>query len=206
LSPDDFYSLDLKAAIEMSMGDLKSALKSYEDLLKDNKESGVYCNYGLTLALNKEYERAIASYEKAIEINPDASLYHLNLADSYALSGKYELAKQSYSKVLALLENPNSAQEYSNLAQAYAHLGQYQIAVKALKDANKKFPDFAELDYASSIVNTITGNYIAAIVDVDDAISRGAAPVWFSFEWFKPLCKYNDFRTSTGAVTKVLCI
>lgn len=205
LSPNDAYALDLKAAIEMSLGNLPLALSLYERLIQNSKDSSVYSNYGLTLALSKKYEQAIDAFKNAIKINPESSLYHLNLADSYALSGNQDLAIKSYNDVLNLLPKPESAQEYSSLSQAYAHLGKHQVAVKKLKVANKKFPNFSELDYAASIVNTISGNYVAAIVDVKDGIESGTAPVWYSLEWFKPLCGYDDFITTTGAATKSLC-
>ena len=112
---------------------------------------------------------------------------------------------REYQTVLSLLQSPKSAQEYSSLAQAQAHLKQYNLAVKTLKVSNKKFPNIAELDYAASIVNTLAGNYISAVVDVNDAIDGGTAPVWFSFKWFKPLCSFDDFKTSTGAATRMLC-
>jgi serine/threonine-protein kinase len=100
---------------------------------------------------------------------------------------------------------PKTAQQYSNLAQAYAHLGKYQKAVKTLKIANEKFSSVAELDYAASIVNTLASNYIAAIVDINDAVENGKAPIWFSFEWFTPLCEYQEFQNITGAATNKMC-
>ena len=205
LSPDDSYALGLKATIEMSLGNLPLALKSYEAILKKSKDSTVYSNYGLALILSKKYEEAILANKKAIQINPNASLHHLNLADSYTLSGQLESARLSYDQVVILLSTPKTAQEFSSLAQAYSHLGKFKTAVKTLKTANKKFPNVSELDYAASIVNTLAENYIAAVVDVNDAINGGTAPVWFSLEWFKPLCKYEDFTNITGAATNHLC-
>lgn len=205
LSPKDSYALDLKAGIEMSLGNLNIALQTYESLLLNNQDSNVYSNYGLALTLNKDYLKAIEANRNAIEIHPDASLYHLNLADSYTLIERFEDARQSYNEVLSLLHEPKTAQEFSSLAQAQAHLGEYTTAVKTLKMANKKFPGISELDYAASIVNTLSDNYIAALVDVNDAIESGTAPVWFSLEWFKPLCRYEQFQTATGLATKTLC-
>ncbi len=205
LSPNDPYALDLSATIEMSLGNLPVAIKSYETLLASSPDSNVFSNYGLALTLNKDYQSAIKAHKKAIDINPATALHHLNLADSYALAGNVLLANQSYRQVLTLLSEPKSSQDFSYLAQAQAHLGQYGVAVKTLKTANKKFPNIAELDYAASIVNTLAGNYVAAIVDVSDAVDRGTAPIWFSFEWFKPLCKYEGFNGATGAATYSLC-
>ena len=205
LSPGDTYALDLKAGIEMNKGNLSTAITIYQGLLDKNQDSNIYSNLGIALMLDQQYSKAIDSHQNAVEIKPDSSLHHLNLGDAYTLAGKHELAKNEYQTVLSLLQSPKSAQEYSSLAQAQAHLKQYNLAVKTLKVSNKKFPNIAELDYAASIVNTLAGNYISAVVDVNDAIDRGTAPVWFSFKWFKPLCPFDDFKASTGAAVKMLC-
>ena len=205
LSPEDTYALDLKAGIEMNKGELSTAINTYKALLDKNQDSSIYSNLGIALMLDQQYTKAIESHKQAIKIKPEASLHHLNLADAYTLLGEHKLAESEYQTVLSLLQSPKSAQEYSSLAQAQAHLKQYSLAVKTLKTSNKKFPNIAELDYASSIVNTLAGNYVSALVDANDAIDRGTAPVWFSFRWFKPLCNYDDFRVKTGAATKMLC-
>ncbi len=198
-------ALRLKASIEMSLGNLEEAILNYRDILKTTPGSNSFSNYGLALALNKNYQKSIENHLKAIELNPNSPLFHLNLADTYYLVGAKDQAKDHYLKVVSLVSEPETAQDYSYLAQAQAHLSRYNEAVKTLKLATKKFPNIAELDYASSIVNTLAGNYISAVVDVSDAIDRGIAPVWFSFEWFKPLCNQPSFKDLGVAETISLC-
>jgi len=205
LDPNDPYSLGLKATIQVSLGELSSAISTYHELLRNNQDSNSYTNYGLALTLSGEYEKAIDAHKKAITLNESSALYHLNLADAFSLFGDSISANTSYRKVLSLLKQPANAQEYSYLAQTQAHLGRHSFAVKTLKDANQKYPDIAELDYAASIVNTLAGNYVAAVVDAGDAIDNGTAPIWFTFKWFKPLCDYPDFVNKTNASNTILC-
>jgi len=205
INPSDTYALDLKASIEMSLGNLPDAIETYEALLTQHQSSAIFSNYGIALALNKDYGNAITQHKKAIKINPNTPQFYLNLADAQSLSGKTEPANINYQQVITLLQAPKSASEFSWLAQAYVQLGQHSKAVKTLKTANKQFPNVAELDYAASIINTLSGNHIAAAVDIIDAIEGGTAPIWFSFNWFKPLCDNKDFIDITGAATKPLC-
>jgi serine/threonine-protein kinase len=208
LIPNQPYALNLLANLELSSGNVVEAINTYEILLNDDKQdtSYVLSNYGVALALNGSYQDAIKSQLRAIEINPQSPLNFLNLADAYNLQGNSALAKNNYSKVLDLLAgDPKSAQEFSYQAQAQAQLGQLGLAVRTLKTANQKFPEYAELDYASAIVNTLAQNYVSALVDINDAISRGTAPVWFSFKWFKPLCGQEPFLQATGTATASLC-
>ncbi len=198
-------ALELIATIEMSLGNIEAAIKSYKAILEATPESNSYSNYGLALALNKNYNSAIESHLEAVKLKPKSPLFRLNLADAYNLIGEKELAALNYQKIVELLNEPKTAQDFSHLAQAQAHLGLHSQSVRTLKTANKKFPNIAELDYASSIVNTIAGNFVSAVVDVNDAIERGIAPVWFAFEWFKPLCKQQEFITLTESATSSLC-
>lgn len=208
LIPNQPYALNLLANLELSSGNLVEAINTYEVLLNDDKQdtSYVLSNYGVALALNGSYQDAIKSQLRAIEINPKSPLHFLNLADAYNLQSNNAQAKNNYSKVLDLLAgDPKSAQEFSYQAQAQAQLGKLGLAVRTLKTANQKFPEYAELDYASAIVNTLAQNYVSALVDINDAISRGTAPVWFSFKWFKPLCEQEPFIQATGTATASLC-
>jgi serine/threonine protein kinase len=208
LIPNEPYALDLLATLELASGNVLEAISAYQILLEDSSQSDSYLlsNYGVALALNGSYQKAIESQLKAVEINPKAPLNFLNLADAYNLAGNRELANKGYMEVLSLIaDDPKSAQEFSYQAQAQAHLGTLGLAVRTLKTANQKFPEYAELDYASAIVNTLAANYVSALVDVNDAISRGTAPIWFSFKWFKPLCGQALFIKAVGTATKTLC-
>jgi tetratricopeptide (TPR) repeat protein len=208
LIPNQPYALNLLANLELSSGNVVEAIDTYEILLNNDKQNNSYflSNYGVALALNGSYQDAIKSHLRAIEINPKSPLNFLNLADAYNLQGNSALAENNYSKVLDFLAGtPKSAQEFSYQAQAQAQLGKLGLAVRTLKTANQKFPEYAELDYASAIVNTLAKNYVSALVDINDAISRGTAPVWFSFKWFKPLCGQEPFSQATGAATVTLC-
>jgi serine/threonine protein kinase len=208
LIPNQPYALNLLANVELSSGNVVEAIDTYEVLLNNDKQHNSYflSNYGVAQALNGSYQDAIKSHLRAIEINPKSPLNFLNLADAYNLQGNGALSKSNYTKVLDLLAgDPKSAQEFSYQAQAQAQLGKLGLAVRTLKTANQKFPEYAQLDYASAIVNTLAKNHVSALVDINDAISRGTAPVWFSFKWFKPLCGQEPFLEATGAATTTLC-
>lgn len=202
---NDSYALELKATIELNSGDVVKAIETYETLLGITPKSLAYSNLGVALSLNREMDRALSSHKKALENQPNNASFHLNLADSYNLLGDKTLANKSYFKVIELLKSPKTPQDFGILAQSHAHLEQHQKAVKTLKVAKSKFQTSAELDYAASIVNTLAGNNISALIDIRDALDRGTAPIWFSFVWFKPLCSYDDFKKMTLKATRELC-
>ncbi|MDQ7085689.1 MAG: tetratricopeptide repeat protein [Sulfurovum sp.] len=61
----------------------------------------------------KEYDKAIASYEKAIEINPKYDEAYCNMGNAYHHKKEYDKAIASYQKYLQI--NPNNSLAYSNL-------------------------------------------------------------------------------------------
>ncbi len=205
LLPSYTYARDLKASIAMSKGKLDEAETIYKSLISESKDESYYINYALTLMLKGQAFSATPMLEKANELNPSSALARLTLADAYSLSSQNDLAKKYYLEVISLIGSPTTPQDYSYIAQAQAHTGELTIAVKTLKVANGKFPDIAELDYASAIVNTLAGNYVSATVDVQDSIQQGTSAIFYTFNWFKPLCSSLDFVNSTTPVTSELC-
>ncbi len=205
LLPSYAYARDLKASIAMSQGKLTDAENIYKSLINESDGGNYYVNYALTLMLKGEATSAVTMLEKAIELNPKSTIARLTLADALSLSNQKRVAKKYYLEVISSIKSPTTPQDYSYLAQAQAHTGELTAAVRTLKIANGAYPDIAELDYASAIVNTLAGNYISATVDVKDSIEQGTSPIFYTFNWFKPLCSNKDFVDSTSPITSELC-
>ena len=70
----------------------------------------MYNNLGTAYYLKKDYDKAVASYQKAIEIDPGYAAAHNNLAVFYQAAGAYDLAIKQADQALALgYEVPASA-------------------------------------------------------------------------------------------------
>ena len=193
LFPTHAYSQNLKTAIALVEGDLPTAITAYEVMVSANPDSENLSNYGVALALNGDYKRAIEIQRQAIELNPNVVRSHVNLADFYKLSGDLPIAKISYQRALQLTEALSSARDYTYRAQAQAHLGQYAAAIKTLRSAESKFSSITDLFYTAAIVHTLSGNNSAAVVEVESARNSGTGAIWFQFPWFKSLCADSNF-------------
>lgn len=69
--------------------EIKNLPKKFTELARQNKRliretAGMHYNLGVFYTKNKEYERAIAEFEKVIEITPDDAYAHFNLGYIYA--------------------------------------------------------------------------------------------------------------------------
>lgn len=96
-SPDFMDAYHLLAVCYDERGDVKQALVNYEKIIaKKDVDEKVWYNVGRLYLADKQNEKALTSFKKAIEINPDYKkpLYHINLLEA-EMSGD---TKQAESK------------------------------------------------------------------------------------------------------------
>jgi tetratricopeptide (TPR) repeat protein len=136
-----------KAAIEKSM-------KERQAQLAKNKELNDAFNQGMEALKTKQFDVAIAAFEKAGTHDPKQHVVWGNLAEAYSEMGKTKTGPEAdaaltksvenYNKALELL--PNDANYRNNLALVYARM--------------KKFPEMeAELNKAVELDPTHAGRY-----------------------------------------------
>ncbi|NJP10805.1 MAG: tetratricopeptide repeat protein [Leptolyngbyaceae cyanobacterium RU_5_1] len=98
----------------------------------------------LACQLNK-FDQAIASYQKALELNPDSSvaaLLHNDLGNVLIQQGKFEEAAQSYRRALKL--NPTSTEAHNNLGNVLNQQGKFEEAAQFYRQALQFDPNSAE--------------------------------------------------------------
>jgi len=97
-----------------------------------------------------DYDRAIAEFRKAVEINPEHFDGHDNLGVIYSIRKEYDKATQEFQKALAL--EPNHADAHYNLGLTYSKLMQYDRAEGEFRKALEINPDYAEVYYDLGIL------------------------------------------------------
>ena len=76
-----------------------------------------HCNEGGSYYTHKQYDLALASYQRALEIDPSHSNAYYGLAFTYRAQGRLDLAIENYSEVIRL--SPDYAQPYASRAELY---------------------------------------------------------------------------------------
>lgn len=151
-------------------GEYSKALKLLNDAAKkypDNQfifvnRGNIYNNYF------RNYEAAIADYNKTIEINDKFSWPYLNRAIAYGRLKRWDEAIVDYGRALDI--DPRYASAYNGRAWSYCQIGKFE---EALVDANKALelrPN--EANFYDTRASAYSGlkRYAEAIADMDRAI------------------------------------
>ncbi|MGB7442146.1 MAG: tetratricopeptide repeat protein [Coleofasciculaceae cyanobacterium] len=101
--------------------------------------SGLFLWVGYSLYQLGQYEEALASYEKALEIKPDLHEAWYNRGVALYKLGRYEEAIASYEKALEI--KPDNYAAWNNKGNALGELGRYEEAIASYERALEIKPD-----------------------------------------------------------------
>lgn len=123
--------------LEKQLNDV--ALSSAEDLDQSSIEliEGWF-NLGLKQVSGGEFDKAIASWEKALNINPYLSEAWHNRGSALGRLGKYQAAVESFQKALEI--DPNNYQAWNDRAHALYQLQKWSAAADSWSNAIKITP------------------------------------------------------------------
>ena len=124
--------LDLSG--EIAVQNCNAALKAASNDVKLLMARGYEYNH------LKDYDRGLADYTKASQLEPNnADAYH-GRGYSYAGKNQYDLAIAEYNKTIRL--KPNNYVAYTDRGIAYFYKGQYERAIQDYDAALKIKPDY----------------------------------------------------------------
>ncbi|MFA5039585.1 MAG: tetratricopeptide repeat protein [Candidatus Omnitrophota bacterium] len=83
---------------------------------------------GTLLFLKRRYEAAAVSFQRAVDLKPDAQELYYNLGNLYNAMGQYRAAMPYFTKLLK--ENPLDAEVLFSLAFSYFSLNEFQKAAE----------------------------------------------------------------------------
>jgi tetratricopeptide (TPR) repeat protein len=148
--PNDPYVCSKLGALYVQTDKVELGIELLERGLKSASDHGeilyeLYYHLGIAYSRKQQINRAIASYQAAIQIN----IYPLlklgsynNLGNLWQSIGNLPHAKSAYQQVLKIA--PNFAVGYYNLGIVLKAMGQYQAAIAAYNRAIQLNPDYAQ--------------------------------------------------------------
>ncbi len=146
------------------------AIEHQEYEMSKDLKSTLYVERGLCQAQMTNYNKAIESYKKALDLTPKGKKIRFHMGNAYMSRRKFDLAITEYKKEIAI--NPDMAESYSNLGSAYVAINQNKRAIKYFQQAIKKNDNYykAYQNLASAYSNI--GEYGKAIKTYDQLLKK----------------------------------
>ena len=143
-------------------GKLQQALSVTRQLLEKFPNSVILCNIsGASSAGLMQFDEAIKSYKKALEIKPGYSEAYYNMGIALRNKGDIEAAIDSYKKALEI--KPDYFEVYFNMGNIFKEKGDIEAAINSYKKALAIKPDYTEAYYNMGIAFSDKGDIEAAI-------------------------------------------
>ncbi|HTS92168.1 MAG TPA: tetratricopeptide repeat protein [Stellaceae bacterium] len=141
-------------------------------VIRANKESkadlaSAYANLGFAYGNERQYDKAIASCDSAIAIDPKIASAYINRGIAYEAQGQHERAIKDYDLAIGL--KPRDANIYNNRGLAYAAMGQYRRAIQDYDEALRLDFNFARAFYNRGIAKQKVGDREGAEMDLHTA-------------------------------------
>lgn len=114
----------------------------WDHVISTNPNSKAYTNRGLLLRKEKEYNKAVEYYTKAIQMNIADHEPYINRGNVYFDLKKYDLAYADYIKALQL--KPGLYTTYDNMGALFSTQQKYDSALVYLNLAIKTKPDYQQ--------------------------------------------------------------
>ena len=120
-----------------------------------------------------DYARAIADFDRAIEIDPGSASAYYNRGIVYNAMRDYARAIADFDRAIEI--DPGRANVYNNRGVAYEALGDYGRATTDFNRAIALDPGYSNAYYNRGVANNSLRNYEQAITDSDRAIALDPA-------------------------------
>ncbi|MCP4362078.1 MAG: tetratricopeptide repeat protein, partial [Chloroflexi bacterium] len=133
LNPKDAVAYNRKGTAYFYQGQYPEALAAYSRAIEQTPTYAAYFSRGLIHQNDTEFEKSLADFDKAIDLEPDRDEAHLKRGESLMLLDRYTEAIADFSAAIRL--NRNNAQGYFERAEACRKAENFQRALYDLDTA-----------------------------------------------------------------------
>lgn len=167
----DLANLERKANILYEMGNAKSAIDVYSQLLSVKPEYAFgYYRRGWFKELDGDLDGAVEDLSMCVVLDPEESYAFETRGDIYLKQGKKELAEADFRKVI---EIENTPEKYNCIHYAYQGLGQNDKAIEMMDSIIAREEDRAGSYYDASCLYARMGNKQKALEYLEKSLELG---------------------------------
>lgn len=158
--------------MDIELNNLEDALTRVNSILKGAPKSAiVYDLKGVILKKQQRYDEALASFSKAVTIEPDFAIAWYNFGQVEQILGNYEVAKKYFDRAIELQEDLTKA--YFNRAFLLKQMGDRESALEDYNTIIEKRGDtYMEAYLNRGLTKKLLGDYTGALVDLNQAIEE----------------------------------
>jgi tetratricopeptide (TPR) repeat protein len=138
------------------MGDAKRAIDVLKALPDDDQTSRTESQLGKTYDQQKDVKDAIASYKKALDLEPDDLDTERKLAADLLADNQPDQALQAWKDIAA--GDPSDAEAELQVAELYEHSGKLDDALAAVKKAHELASDSLDVQFHEGMIDDAMGH------------------------------------------------
>lgn len=157
---------------------------------------------GREYEVKSKYDKEIAEFTKAIEINPNDANAYLKRGLAYVKKGNYNQAISDYTKAIEII--PDYIEYYYNRGLIYEKQGNFTQAISDFTKAIEIEPESAKPHYARGLIYEQQGNLTQAISDYTKAIEKNPKYVKPYYAHGLVYEKQGNFTQAISDYTKVI--
>lgn len=164
---------DYEKYLELTPQERNQKIFEIQELLQDNyqtreRKAELLRIQGNLFFANNEYEEAVGSYDKALELQPNYHQAWYNRGLALSNLGRHEVAVASFDKVLEL--QPDKRDAWNNRGIALSTLGRHEAAVASFDKALELQSDYYQGWNNRGFLLSNLGRYEAAVASFDKAL------------------------------------
>jgi tetratricopeptide (TPR) repeat protein len=172
VQPTHFDALHLSGVIAIQTNDARLAVELISKAIMQYPGSPAsHCNKGSALEALREWEAALASYDGAIDLQPNYAEAHYNRGNVLRKLNRCEAALTSYDRAIAI--KPDIAQAHFNRGNVLWDLGQFAGACSSFDRAIALNPGYAEAHFNRGRALKALHRWDDAIASYEKAIASG---------------------------------
>ena len=164
VDPDSKEGLSSLAQLDFEQGDYAGAVDLLKKIPEDDMDPPLLGMLAYSFAETRDYDSAVATYEKAIAKDPDNQELHRAYAQALLGMGNTPAARAEYEKILKA--DPDDGATYLKMSELDRQEGRYDEARKDLERAKtlqQGNQDSQEIPYQEALLEDAVGNKDKAI-------------------------------------------
>jgi tetratricopeptide (TPR) repeat protein len=173
-NPDSHSVLVNLTQLYFDQGDYQKVIDLLKGVPDSSMDPALLYLLGNSYMETNDLTSAEATFEKALQREPDSRDIRRAYADALMAHGKMQQARDQLETILKV--SPNDGSTYLRLGQLDRKMGQFDEARKDFEHARSLAPDNLEVLYQEAVLESTLGHEDKAIALLEDLLKKTAKP------------------------------